>query len=157
MPAAPQKRLTAAKRRAARKPASRQAEAGAKPRAISHALGRTLAEVLMDEKGVVDVGDVAKTFGMSAVQIASSLGLPSEAVHKRVRMVAPKTQQRVREMLEIVGRISDWAGGKDQAMAWYRSQSIPGFGGQTAEALVKAGRADAVREYLDGIALGGFA
>jgi hypothetical protein len=37
-------------------------------------------------------------------------------------MNAAKTQSRVRKGLEIVSRVSDWAGGKDQAMAWYRGQ-----------------------------------
>ncbi|MBV8565121.1 MAG: DUF2384 domain-containing protein [Methylobacteriaceae bacterium] len=111
----------------------------------------------MEENGMVIVGNVAQAFGLSSAQIASSLGLPAESVHKRARMLAPKTQRRIREMLEILGRIAGWAGGPDQAMAWYRSQPIAAFGDQTAEALVRAGKADAVREYLDGIALGGFA
>jgi len=68
-----------------------------------------------------------------------------------------KTQNREREMLEIVSRISGWAGGKEQAMAWYRSEPIPAFGGRTAEALLKTGKASAVRDYLDHIAVGGFA
>jgi hypothetical protein len=42
-------------------------------------------------------------------------------------------------------------------MAWYRSQPIPALDGRTPEALVKGGQAGAVRDYLDHIALGGFA
>ena len=42
-------------------------------------------------------------------------------------------------------------------MAWYRAEPIPAFGGRTAESLVKDGKAAAVRDYLDGVALGGFA
>jgi hypothetical protein len=60
-------------------------------------------------------------------------------------------------MLEIVGRVSAWAGGKEQAMAWYRAQPIPAFGDRTAEALVKSGQAGALRDYLDHFAMGGFA
>jgi hypothetical protein len=60
-------------------------------------------------------------------------------------------------MLEIIGRVTEWAGGKDQAMAWYRAEPIPAFGGRTAEFLVKDGKAGAVRDYLDHVALGGFA
>jgi hypothetical protein len=60
-------------------------------------------------------------------------------------------------MLEIVGRIADWAGGEKQAMAWYRAEPIPAFGGRTAEFLVKEGKAAAVRAYLDHVATGGFA
>ena len=113
--------------------------------------------VPLNARGSIVLEDVVETFGLSKLQIARSLGLPAEAVHKRSRLAAAKTQQRLREMLEIVNRVSDWSGGQMQAMAWYRSQGIPALGDQTAEALVKAGKADVVREYLDGIALGGFA
>ena len=113
--------------------------------------------IALDRQGIVRMEDVADRFGLSKLQVARSLGLPKEALHKRERFVAPKTQQRLREMLEIVNRVSHWAGGQVQAMAWYRGESIPALGDQTAEALVKAGKADVVREYLDGIALGGFA
>jgi len=44
-----------------------------------------------------------------------------------------------------------------QAFAWYRSQPIPSFGQQTAEDLVKEGRAEDVRRYLSRIAIGGYA
>lgn len=54
-------------------------------------------------------------------------------------------------------RAMEWAGGKEQAMAWYRAQPLPAFGGRTAEALAKDGKAAAVRDYLDHMALGGFA
>ena len=39
----------------------------------------------------------------------------------------------------------------------YRSQPIAALDGRTAEALVKSGQAGAVRDYVDHIALGGFA
>jgi hypothetical protein len=61
------------------------------------------------------------------------------------------------EMAEIVGRVADWAGSRDLAMAWYRAEPIPAFGGRTAESLVKDGKAAAVRDYLDHVTVGGFA
>jgi Protein of unknown function (DUF2384) len=63
----------------------------------------------------------------------------------------------LQEMLEIVSRISVWAGGKEQALAWYRAEPIPAFGSRTAESLVKEGKAAAVHDYLDHVATGGFA
>lgn len=100
---------------------------------------------------------VAESFGMSKGQLAETVGLSRETFHKTVRSNAVKAQSRLREMLEIVGRVSVWAGGRDQAMAWYRAQPIAAFGDRTAEALVKSGQAAAVRDYLDHLALGGFA
>ncbi len=67
------------------------------------------------------------------------------------------TKRGEREILEIVTRVAAWAGGKHQAMAWYRAEPISAFGGRTAESLVKAGEARALRDYLDGLSRGGFA
>jgi uncharacterized protein (DUF2384 family) len=111
----------------------------------------------MNKGGVVDVDRVANAFRMSKAQLAQTVGLGHASVSKTARRVAPKAQTRVTEMLEIISRVRDWAGGEAQAMAWYRAQPIPALDGRTPEALVKAGRAHAVREYLDHIALGGFA
>ncbi len=111
----------------------------------------------MNEAGVVDLDRVADAFRMSKGQLAQTAGLGIASVSKADRRVAPKAQRRVTEMLEIISRVRDWAGGEAQAMAWYRSQPIAALDGRTPEALVKAGRATAVREYLDRFALGGFA
>jgi hypothetical protein len=116
-----------------------------------------LAAALIGPRGFVGADEVATAFGMSKGQLAETIGLSREALYKLTRLEAPKTQTRLKEMLEIISRVADWAGGKDQAMAWYRAQPIAAFGGRTAESLVKEGRATAVRDYLDHIAQGGFA
>ena len=118
--------------------------------------GTSFVTSFMDD-GVVDVDRVAHAFRMSKSQLAETTGLGVASVSKANRRVAPKAQRRVTEMLEIISRVRDWSGGEAQAMAWYRSQPIPALDGRTPEALVKAGRASAVREYLDHFALGGFA
>jgi len=117
----------------------------------------TFVSSYLDRKGSVVVDRVADTFGLSKQQLALTVGLKSETLYREKRATAQKTQARMREMLEIVGRVSVWAGGKDQAMAWYRAEPLPAFGGRTAEFLVKDGKAAAVRDYLDHVALGGFA
>ncbi|MEP9373505.1 MbcA/ParS/Xre antitoxin family protein [Mesorhizobium sp. KR1-2] len=111
----------------------------------------------MDQAGKIAIDRVATGFGMSKSQVAETAGLAREALYRSERSRAAKTQSRLREMLEIISRITVWAGGKEQAMAWYRAQPLPAFGGRTAEALVKDGKAAAVRDYLDHMALGGFA
>jgi hypothetical protein len=119
--------------------------------------GGYLVVTFLDSKGHISVGRVAKRFGMSKVQLAETIGLKPETVYRAARLAAPKTQTRATEMLEIIGRIADWAGGEKQAMAWYRAEPIAAFGGRTAESLVKEGKASAVRDYLDHVATGGFA
>jgi uncharacterized protein (DUF2384 family) len=88
----------------------------------------------MDKAGVINVGRLAEALFVSRDQLAKTA-----------------------EMLEILDRIEDWAGGEAQALAWYRSQPIPALDSRTAEALVQSGNAALVRSYLDHLALGGFA
>jgi hypothetical protein len=95
--------------------------------------------------------------GLSKKQLAETVGLRPEALYKARRAGAPKTATRLAEMAEILTRVSAWAGGREQAVAWYRGEPIPAFGDRTAESLVKSGQAAALRDYLDSIALGGFA
>jgi hypothetical protein len=131
--------------------------AAARSTAATFAVVAPLLSGFIDPAGHVAIAAVADSFGMSKSQLAETIGLSPEALYKATRANAPKTQGRVREMLEIVGRVAAWAGGKEQAMAWYRAQPIPAFGDRTAEALVKSGQAGALRDYLDHIAMGGFA
>jgi len=117
----------------------------------------TFVARFMDTGGFVDVARVADAFHMSKGQLAETAGLGVATVSKADRRASPRAQTRVTEMLEIISRIREWAGGEAQAMAWYRSQPIPALDGRTPEALVKSGKAGAVRDYLDHMALGGFA
>jgi hypothetical protein len=121
------------------------------------ASGRVSITSLMDERGAVKVDDVAEALGMSKLQLAETAGLAREVFQKASRRDGPKAQRRVREMLEIINLVQGWAGGAAQAMAWYRAEPIPAFGGRTAEALVKSGNAAAVRDYVDHLATGGYA
>jgi hypothetical protein len=133
----------------------KQARATMKAKQTSR--GGGLVSAFVDDKGFVSVDRVAERFGMSKIQLAETIGVKRETVYRTARLEAPKTQARATEMLEIVGRIIDWAGGERQAMAWYRAEPIAAFGGRTAESLVKEGKASAVRDYLDHVATGGFA
>jgi uncharacterized protein (DUF2384 family) len=135
---------------------SRQPKTGA-VRPNRSATAGTFVAAYLTREGSVAIDRVVTSFGLSKQQLAKTVGLKSETLYREKRAAAPKTQARMREMLEIVGRVSAWAGGKDQAMAWYRAEPLPAFGGRTAEFLVKEGKAEAVRDYLDHVALGGFA
>ncbi|WP_411289209.1 antitoxin Xre/MbcA/ParS toxin-binding domain-containing protein, partial [Phenylobacterium sp.] len=125
--------------------------------ARSRLSGRFSIASLMNERGAVKVDDVADAFSMSKAQLAETAGLAREVFQKASRRDGPKAQTRVREMLEIISLVQAWAGGPAQAMAWYRAEQIPAFGGRTAEALVKSGKAGAVRDYVDHLAAGGYA
>lgn len=123
----------------------------------ARAPGRFSMASVIDNRGTVLVDDVADIFRMSKAQLADTAGLAPEVFQKASRRDGPKAQSRVREMLEIISLVQGWAGSAAQAMAWYRAEPLPAFGGRTAEALVKSGHATAVRDYVDHMATGGYA
>jgi hypothetical protein len=113
-------------------------------------------EVLRSD-GTVEPGRLTEELRVSKAELAAAAGLSREAVSKTARLNAPSTQRRLRDMVEIITRVLPWAGSVPQGFAWYRAQPIPSFGDQTAEDLVKEGRAEAVKAYLARIAVGGYA
>lgn len=100
---------------------------------------------------------IAASLHVTKRQLASSIGVRVEALSKRDREGSVRTQQRLRDVIEILGRVEPWFGSIEQAYAWYRSQPLPSFGQQTAEDLVKQGQAEAVKQYLSRVAVGGYA
>lgn len=107
--------------------------------------------------GTIETSRLSETLRVSKTELAAAAGLSRDAVSKTARLNAPSTQSRLRDMVEIINRVLPWAGSVPQAFAWYRAQPLPSFGDQTAEDLVKEGRAEAVKAYLSRIAVGGYA
>ena len=77
------------------------------------------------------------------------MGLGRDNVQRKTRIASEKTQRRLRELVEIIDKIEPRFGSALIAYAWYRSQPLPGFSGQTAMRMLKDGRAGEVLEYLD--------
>lgn len=81
-----------------------------------------------------------------------------EELLERLKNTRPRRPKpRPQDGEEIIARVEPWAGSRQKAERWFRSQPIPALGDQTAEALVRTGQAALVRRYLDAIAVGGFA
>jgi hypothetical protein len=112
---------------------------------------------LLEPDGSVEAGRLSEALRVTKAELARATGLSRDALSKTKRLHAPATQARLRDVVEIINQVLPWCGSLLMAFAWYRSQPIPAFGGQTAEDLVRAGRAEHLREYLNGIALGGYA
>ena len=110
-----------------------------------------------NKTGHVDTDALTRKLHISKREFALAIGLSAEAVTRSKRRESARTQQRLRETLEILNRVQEWAGGINVAWSWYRSQPIPAFGGMTAEELVAQNRANEVRAYLSQIATGGYA
>ncbi len=99
------------------------------------------------------VSGLAREFGLTDRLVAETAGIEFGATAAAAR----RAEERLRDMADVVERVSRWAGGPYQAMSWYRAQPLSAFGDRTAESLVKSGQAAALRDYLNHIALGGFA
>jgi len=126
-------------------------------RQMSTATEHGFLHAVISGEGFVEPDRLSAMLRVTKGELAIASGLSRDAVSKTLRLRSPVTQTRLREVAEIVNRILPWCGSVPQAFAWYRSQPIPAFGDQTAEDLVRAGRADHVKSYLSGIAVGGYA
>ena len=115
-----------------------------------------LAKVV-GQDGTIAPEALSDCLRVTRLQLAAASGLSRDAVSKTVRLQASATQARLRDVVEIINRVLPWAGSVPQAFAWYRAQPLPSFGQQTAEDLVKEGRAEDVKRYLSRIAIGGYA
>jgi hypothetical protein len=57
---------------------------------------------------------------------------------------------------QIILKIEAWAGSPEAAIKWYETEHIPAIG-STAKVAAESGHIDAVLDYIDIIALGGYA
>ena len=117
---------------------------------------QNLLQTGYQRNGDIAVDVLVDCLHITKTELAATVGLPRDAVCKKARLSSVRTQRRLGEMLEIINRVLPWSGTMQAAFAWYRSQPLPSFGHQTAEDLVKAGRAEDVRRYLARVAVGGF-
>jgi hypothetical protein len=106
------------------------------------------------EKGRFTPDRIATTLRTTREEVARTAGLGRDAVSRQERIGSVRTQRRLRELAEILNRVEPRFGSALIAYAWYRSEPLAGFGGQTAMQLVQDGRADEVMEYLDAVDAG---
>ena len=100
---------------------------------------------------------IAAALRTTKAEIAGTLGLGRDALSRASRIRARKTQVRLRQMLEILNRVEAQTGSLLAAYAWFRGEPLAGFGGATADLLLREGKADHVHAYLDRVAAGGYA
>ncbi len=97
---------------------------------------------------------IAEALRTTSAEVARTAGLGRDAVQRKERVRSHKTQRRLREMMEIINKVEPRFGSALMAYAWYRSEPLPGFSGQTAMQLVRSGRADEVLDYVDAVDAG---
>lgn len=97
---------------------------------------------------------IASALRTTSAEVARTAGLGRDAVQRVSRIRSDKTQRRLREMVEILNKVEPRFGSALLAYAWYRSEPLPGFSGQTAMQLVRGHRADDVLDYIDAVDAG---
>ena len=97
---------------------------------------------------------IAEALRTTSAEVARTAGLGRDAVQRKDRVRSDRTQRRLREMVEILNKVEPRFGSALMAYAWYRSEPLPGFSGQTAMQLVRAGRAHEVLDYIDAVDAG---
>ncbi|MEI5668468.1 antitoxin Xre/MbcA/ParS toxin-binding domain-containing protein [Bosea sp. CCNWLW174] len=97
---------------------------------------------------------IADAFRTTSEEVARTAGLGKDAIQRKERVRSERTQRRLREMVEIINKTEPRFGSALMAYAWYRSEPLSGFSGQTAMQLVRAGRAEDVLDYIDAVDAG---
>lgn len=106
------------------------------------------------DDGIFAPRKIADAFRTTSEEIAQTTGLGRDAIQRKERIRSDKTQRRLREMVEIVNKVEPRFGSALVAYAWYRSEPLAGFSGQTAMQLVRNGRAAEVLDYVDAVDAG---
>jgi hypothetical protein len=109
------------------------------------------------DEGVFAPRRIAEAFRTTSEEVARTAGLGKDAIQRKDRIRSGKTQKRLREMIEIINKVEPRFGSALMAYAWYRSEPLPGFSGQTAMQLVRNGRAEDVLDYIDAVDAGVYA
>ena len=88
----------------------------------------TLQDLVDGDRQVFSPARVAGALRTTKAEIADTLGLSRDALSRTARIRAPKTQTRLREMVEILRRVEDHTGSPPLvAYAWLRSEALPGI------------------------------
>lgn len=106
------------------------------------------------DNGIFAPRRIAEALRTTSEEIARTAGLGKDAIQRKDRVRSDKTQRRLREMIEVINKVEPRFGSVLMAYAWYRSEPLPGFSGQTAMQLVRSGRADEVLDYIDAVDAG---
>ena len=103
------------------------------------------------EDGARDLRKLIAQLGTTGDEFARTLGLDKDATR---RMESDDIQPRIGSMMEVLSKVEPRFGSIIMAYAWYRSEALSGFSGQTAMELVRCDRVQDVLTYIDAVDAG---
>lgn len=110
--------------------------------------------IALADNGQLIPSRIAMELRTTAEEVGRTVGLGKDAMQRKDRVKSDKTQRRLRAMIEVINKVEPRFGSPMMAYAWYRSEPLPGFSGQTAMQLVRDGRTDDVLDYIDAVDAG---
>lgn len=106
------------------------------------------------ENGFLAPTRIAVALRTTSEEIARAAGLEDHSARLEDLVRSDGVQQRLNELVKIVGKLEARFGSAPAAYVWYRSQPLPGFSGQTASQLVRSGRTHDLVAYIDAVDVG---
>lgn len=106
------------------------------------------------ENGWFDPQKVADVLRTSPEEVAMTAGLSKDMLQNLAEIRSDDCQRHLREMAEVLDKLTPRFGSPLIAYAWYRSKPLPGFGGRTAMQVVQEGKAQRVLNYVDALDAG---
>lgn len=107
--------------------------------------------------GSVDREMLAQLLHATEAELVASIVRSSESGSRGSRLDSQDARLRLNLLVEILERVTPWAGNPRSAHEWYCSQPLSGFSGLTARELLICGRMSALHAHLDRIDAGGYA
>lgn len=103
------------------------------------------------EDDMLDPRKLMALLGTTGDEFARTLGLDTAAIG---HMETDDIQRRIRSMIDVLSKVEPRFGSAIMAYAWYRSEPLSGFSGQTAMELVRCDRVQDVLTYIDAVDAG---
>jgi hypothetical protein len=120
------------------------------------AIGSELLVTLVDDNGKFQREQVLLHLNISETELASMLGLVGNSnIEKCINAEPHKT--RLKQSLIIIEKVDAWCTSRANAIEWFINQPIPALGNITPRSAVLSGNFEALNDYIDVIAIGGYA
>ena len=103
------------------------------------------------EDGAHDPRKLIALLGTTGDELGRTLGLDKDATR---RMESDDIQRPIGSMIEVLSKVEPRFGSMIMAYAWYRSEPLSGFSGQTAMDLVRCDRVQDVLTNIDAVNAG---
>ncbi len=104
--------------------------------------------------GVFDPAAISVAVKTTPEDIATTIGLTFAELEAGMQTHPQETQKKLRELAEILNKVTPRFGAAVVAYAWLRSEPLAGFGGMTAMHLLLRGQAKDVLDYIDAVDAG---